>query len=276
MGSIAGIAFFLGVVAYSVSATLFFVELVRRPERGAPPRVSGIAAMVLLIGTVFHSTHLVVTSFLTNTCPVASMPFALSLGALLTNAAYLTLRVRRGLTPLGVVAAPMALCFLVGAQFVQATTAPEELPTGLLAMHVAANLFGFGLFLLAGAASAFYLFQERRLKNKQRALSGGRLPALDLLDVTEHRLLLAGFPLLTFGVVTGAYFLSALPSVAQGDLWRSAMGMLSWVIVAGVLLARTALGWRGRKTAYGTLAGVVCFLLVLCAYVVRAGGSVPV
>ncbi len=270
MEPLTSIAFLLGVVAYTASATLFFVDLARR--EGAPLAVIW-APRALVVGVLAHSVHLVVASFVTRVCPVESLPFALSLSAVVTSAAYLVMRSRTQVQAMGVAVAPLALMFLVGAQFVGQANVESEVPRTLLAFHVTANLLGLGLFLLAGAAGGFYLFQERRLKHKRKALAGGKLPALDLLDLTEHRLLLAGFPLLTFGVVTGAMFMTSLGHLSFAAMLRIALAYLAWFLVAGVLLLRAVLGWRGRKTAYGTLAGLVCVLLVIAAYVVRAGGS---
>jgi hypothetical protein len=40
-----------------------------------------------------------------------------------------------------------------------------------------------------------------------------------------------------------------------------------------VLVLRNTAGFRGRKAAYGTIAGVLCMLLVLLMYVVRASSG---
>src|SRR5690606_32177422 len=131
------------------------------------------APRTLLLGVLAHSVHLVVASFVTQVCPVESLPFALSLSAVVTSIVYLVLRNRSQVQAIGVAVAPLALMFLVGAQFVGNSAASPEVPRTLLAFHVTANLLGLGLFLLAGAAGAFYLLQERRLKTKRRALAGG-------------------------------------------------------------------------------------------------------
>jgi ABC-type uncharacterized transport system permease subunit len=270
MPALTSIAFLLGVVAYTASGTLFFVDLVRR--EGAT-FAAVWAPRALWTGTGLHAVHLVAASVLTNTCPVASLPFALSMSALMTSLAFLLVRRRAGIHAMGVAVAPLALTFLVGAQFVNGSSAPPEISRTLLAFHIAANILGLGLFLLAGAAGGFYLLQERRLKTKHRTLPLGRLPALDMLDSAEHRLLLAGFPLMTFGVVTGAEFMSSMVHWSVGEILKIALAYLSWFLVAGVLVLRAVAGWRGRKSAYGTLAGVVCVLLVIAAYVVRAGSG---
>jgi ABC-type uncharacterized transport system permease subunit len=57
------------------------------------------------------------------------------------------------------------------------------------------------------------------------------------------------------------------------DVLRDALSYLSWAVVAAVLLLRSVAGWRGRRTAYGTLFGTACVLAIIFAYIVRAGGG---
>jgi len=176
---------------------------------------------------------------------------------------------------LGAFIAPIALTFLVGAQFVgQNSEAAVGVSRTLLMFHIAANVLGIGLFLIAGAAGSVYLLQEHRLRTKKHvAATGSRLPPLDALDATTHRLLLAGFPLLTFGVVTGAVFSQQLTNPGGAESLRSWLGYATWLLLAVVLVLRQTAGFRGRKAAYGTIAGVLCMLLVLLLYVVRASGG---
>ncbi|MEI9940734.1 MAG: cytochrome c biogenesis protein CcsA [Pseudomonadota bacterium] len=272
MADIATIAFYLGVIAYSAAVTLFFLELARKD--GGAARAQW-APRLLALGGVLHAIHVVTASLLSHVCPIDSLHFALSFSALIAVAAYLALRVRLRLSALGAFIAPIALTFLVGAQFVgQSSEAALGVSRTLLMFHIAANVLGIGLFLIAGAAGSVYLLQERRLRTKKRvAHLGSRLPPLDALDTTTHRLLLAGFPLLTFGVVTGAVFSHQLSNSGGAEALRSMLGYATWILLAAVLVLRKTAGFSGRKAAYGTIAGVVCMLLVLLMYVVRASGS---
>jgi ABC-type uncharacterized transport system permease subunit len=102
---------------------------------------------------------------------------------------------------------------------------------------------------------------------------GAKLPSLDALDRWTHRLLVAGFPLLSFGVVTGAVFSRELSGLGNAALARSLLGYATWLVLAAVLMARRVAGVRGRRAAYGTLAGVVCILLVVLVYALRPGGA---
>jgi ABC-type uncharacterized transport system permease subunit len=67
--------------------------------------------------------------------------------------------------------------------------------------------------------------------------------------------------------------MTSLSHLSFVEVLRAALAYLAWLLVAAVLVLRATLGWRGRRTAYGTLAGVACVLLVIVAYVVRAGGA---
>ncbi len=272
MTALTSIAFYLGVIAYSAAATLFFLELARRDS------VQGRAAWgprLLGVGALLHATHVVVASLLTRVCPVESLHFALSLSALVAVVAYLALHRRARLYAMGAFVAPLALTFLVGAQFV-GRDASEAVPfsRALLALHIAANVLGVGLFLLAGAAGGFYLIQDRRLRKKLLNATS-RLPPLDALDRASHRLLLVGFPLLTFGVVTGALFTERLGQFGTAELLRSLLGYATWILLAAVLVLRRLGGFGGRRAAYGTLAGVLCVLLVLLIYAVHPMGGPP-
>lgn len=268
MEQLAVIAFYLGVVAYSVAATLFFVDLARP---GFGPAVRW-APRALTVGALIHAVHLLAGLGGDTRSDLATLPFALSASALITAGAYLVLRRRTRLDALGAVVSPIALTLLVGAQFVHPGSAGASFPRTLLMLHVLANLLGLGLFLLAGTAGAFYLVAERRLKEKRVRPSLGRMPALDSLDSTEHRLLLAGFPLLTFGIVTGAVFAAQMDDMTGVAVARAGLAYATWFVVAGVLLLRALAGWRGRRSAYGTLAGVLCVLLVILIYIAQSVG----
>ncbi|MBX3184425.1 MAG: cytochrome c biogenesis protein CcsA [Polyangiaceae bacterium] len=260
------VSFYLGVVLYSVAATLFLVDLGRTgvaQSAKSGPRVLGAAS-------VAHAAHIFAASWVTQVSPVESLQYALSASALIACWVFLALRLRLRIDAMGVIISPLGLSFMVGAQFVRAGPPSEPVSRSLLAAHVTANLLGFGLFLMAGAAGLSYLLQERRLKAKRRLGGISRMPALDTLDRTEHRLLVAGFILLTLGVVTGAAFSTQLSQAGAVQQLRAALAYVTWVVVAVVLVLRGLAGWRGRRAAYGTLAGVIGLMLVLTSYVVSA------
>ena len=96
------------------------------------------------------------------------------------------------------------------------------------------------------------------------------MSANDALDKAEHRFLLAGFPLLTLGILTGTLWARRIEAGSASDIARAVFGYLTWFLFAGVLLLRAAAGWRGRRAAIGTIAGFGFALLVLVLYLVRS------
>jgi len=271
MEQIASVAFYVGAAAYAAAAILFFLDLARR--EGAP-LAARLAPVALGVGAALHAAHVVSASLLSRVCPVETLHFALSLSALIASGAYLALRTRFKLQAIGAFVAPAALTFLIAAQFVGAEQSSiEGVSRALLILHITSNLAGVGLFMLAGAAGAFYLVVDRSLKHKRPTWITAKLPALDVLDRTEHKLLIAGFPLLTLGVVTGSFFASRLATLGGGEILRSGLGYATWLLLALVLIMRAVAGWRGRRSAYGTLAGVLCVTTVIVLYMVKIGGG---
>ena len=69
--------------------------------------------------------------------------------------------------------------------------------------------------------------------------------------------------LLTLGIGTGIVVNAELhePLLVMGP--KQIFPMLAWVVFAGILIARPALGFRGRKSAYLTIAGFALGVLTV-------------
>jgi ABC-type uncharacterized transport system permease subunit len=261
--------FLATAVAYLVACGLFFHQLASRAPSTAAARV---APWALGAALALHASYVVDASFVQRVCPVASVHFAFSVAALPAGALYLALRRRARLEPLGAFVAPFGLFAALGLRF---SGAPDhQVGSGMLALHVTANLLGDALFLLASGAAVLYLVQEKRLKRK-RAATVLRLPPLDSLDRAVHRFLLSGFPLLTLGILTGTVWAGRIESGSASEIARAAFAYATWFLFAAVLVLRTVAGWRGRRAAWGTIAGFACAMVVLLVYLVRGvpGGA---
>jgi ABC-type uncharacterized transport system permease subunit len=262
-------------LAYLGASVLFVVYLVAPMRGGHTPTGVGRAVVwaprLVAVGAALHAITIVVQSLVLHACPVAGVHFPLSLTSMLACVAYLAMRTRFRIDVVGVFVAPLALTFLLASQIVSGGgfESSGRVRGVVLPFHVAANLLGVALFTLAFASAVAYLVQETRLKQKKLEGVFQRLPALDALDRAEHRFLLAGFPLLTIGILTGTLWAQSVEAGSSADVARAAFGYLSWVFFAGVLLLRAAAGWRGRRAAYGTIAGFGFTLLVLVLCMLR-------
>jgi ABC-type uncharacterized transport system permease subunit len=267
---LAELIFYGTVCAYAAACALFFRYLARATGSAVAARN---APRVLALAVVLHAGYILIASFSANVCPVKSIHFVASIAAWIAAAIYLVLRQRARIDALGAFVAPVALTFVLGSRFVGS---PDRVAFGgLLAVHVTVNVLGDALFLLASGAAVLYLVEERRLKEKRPASLFGRLPALDALDRAEHRLLLIGFPLLTLGIITGTAWAHRIESGSPAELARALFSYATWVLFGAVLVMRALLGWRGRRAAYGTIAGFLFAVAVLVVYLVRGpvGGA---
>jgi len=260
------------VAAYSAASVMFIAFLLGWPSgepgpAGARP-LARWAPRLVAIAVPLHAAHIVTSSLVLHVCPVEGIHFAMSIASMLAALAYVVARGRFRIDVVGAFVAPLALTFLLASRFVGTGGGPK-LRSAILPFHVAANLIGVALFTLAFAAAIAYLLQERHLKQKNLHGVFQRLPPLDALDRAEHRFLVAGFPMLTIGILTGTLWAREVEAGGAAEIARAAFGYASWALFGGVLLLRAAAGWRGRRAAYGTIAGFGFTVLVLLLYVIR-------
>lgn len=81
---------------------------------------------------------------------------------------------------------------------------------------------------------------------------------------------------MTIGILIGTLWARQVEAGGATDIVRAAFGYLTWLLIAAVLLLRAAAGWRGRRAAYGTIAGFGFAMLVLTLYLLRGASAAPV
>jgi ABC-type uncharacterized transport system permease subunit len=278
---IANILFFATSLAYLAAAVLFLGFLLGTKVTRSPSGVdhlalgadapSRLAPALLAVGAAMHGAHIYVASELAHVCPVEGIHSAMSVVSFFICCAFLALRTRWRINVLGAFVAPLALSSLLASRFVGGgdITPGPAFKSALLPLHVAINMLGVALFSLACGAAITYLVQEKQVKKKRLEGVFLRLPPLDSLDRAEHKLLLWSFPLLTIGIVTGAFWTKKIEVAGGLAVLHAAFGYGAWIICAAVLLLRAGAGWRGRRAAYGTIAGFGFTVLLLLLYLLR-------
>jgi len=261
----ANVLFVLTATTYVAASAIFLRFLVR-----GKGDVGKLGPRLIGLGALLHAAHICVASLVLKVCPVEGIHFPMSVASMLMCVAYVFARKRLRVEVAGAFIAPLALTSLMASRFVGGGAEPGEgIKSAILPFHVTLNLFGVALFALAFSAATLYLVQERFVKSKNIDGMSRRLPPLDALDRAEHRFLLAGFPLLTIGIITGTVWAKRVESGSTSDILRAVFGYVTWLVIAGVLFLRAAAGWRGRRAAYGTIAGFAFAVLVLVVYLVR-------
>lgn len=276
----------LTLALYAAACTLYFVA-VAQPQLTWPPRLAtpligcGLLSQVVDIAWLcMRGQH-----------PASSAREALFFASFLMLAALPLRTFRQPLPLLGALLVPVAMVIEVlvrvlpmrhGASPSGATAA--SISPKLATLHIFSATLGIALFGVAAAASVVYLLSERRLKQRPSRLFGGgwRGPSLELLDAWNQQAIVFGLLSFTAALVSGTYWMLQVPLPGAGpepSLLQQAehllrqprytLAVVTWLLYAGLLVARVTLGLRGRRAARVTLLGFVTGLAVLLVYLVR-------
>ena len=101
-------------------------------------------------------------------------------------------------------------------------------------------------------------------EGNRTALWLNTLPSLPALDILTYRVVAVGLPLLTIGIITGAWWAKE----AWGAYWqwdpKETAALLSWIIYASYMHLHTRNAWRGLRSAWVSLLGfasiIFCYL----------------
>jgi cytochrome c-type biogenesis protein CcsB len=154
---------------------------------------------------------------------------------------------------------------LAAAVLPPAATPPSALLKSVwVVVHVISGLLGYGLLALTFLGGVLYLVQDALIRGKRLGPAFQRLPSLTRLDQLGQGALLAGFTLMTVGLITGAIY----AQITLGSYWRwdpkEVWSLATWLLYAALLHTRLVKGWGGRRGAWmGALAfGVLTFTFV--------------
>jgi ABC-type uncharacterized transport system permease subunit len=251
----------VAATGYGVASIDYFQQLAGRGKGGVGRWLMGGSALL-------HTGHFLLVSMVQRACPVHGIHQATSLMALCAVTAFLVARRFFRIDVVGAFIAPVGLAALLAARFLGAPDPPNHVRNAVLPFHVTSILLSSALFAVASALAVTYLLQERQLKGKRAVGLLQRLPSLDVLDRASYRFLLAGFPLLTIGIITGLLWIGRIRT-GELALLRQVLSYAAWLLFAGVLLMRSAGRWAGRRAAWGTILGFGCAVLVFVVYLVR-------
>jgi cytochrome c-type biogenesis protein CcsB len=183
---------------------------------------------------------------------------------------FLVLQLRFHLMVLGALVAPLATLSVIIASILPRP--PVQLAPffeGLWrTVHVGSIVLGNAALSIACLVGILYLIQEGTIKEKRRGFFFSRLPSLKLLDSMGYASLIVGFPLLTFGVISGVVY----SQMVRGRFWiwdpKEILAAITWLVYAALLHERLAVGWQGRRAAIMTIVGFLILLFTFFLYFV--------
>jgi cytochrome c-type biogenesis protein CcsB len=156
-----------------------------------------------------------------------------------------------GFLPLGVASFLVAYAATLPHQIEPLVPALDNAP--LLTIHVAMAMISYGIFATAFGAAVAYLAQGPQDRFAW-------LPSHKTLDEVAYRAVIIGFPIFAVMIILGSWW----ASIAWGRYWgwdpKETSALVTWLIYAVYLHARTARGWAGRPAAMILVIGFAAVL----------------
>jgi cytochrome c-type biogenesis protein CcsB len=126
-------------------------------------------------------------------------------------------------------------------------------------IHIVAAAISGAAYNVGGLLSILYLVKKRAEERGRVSGYLALLPTPRRIDLLAYRFHAFAFPVWTFTVAAGAIW----AEYAWGRYWgwdpKETWALVTWVIYACYLHARSTAGWRGRRAAIIALVGLASF-----------------
>ena len=181
---------------------------------------------------------------------------------------YLILERKFNIRTVGAFVAPFPFLIMAYASLNPNDIQPlvPALKSNWLIFHVMSCFVGYAAFAVSFGVSILYFFKIGSEKRSTKPIESfwDSFPSSTALDEIGYKTIAIGFPLLTIGIVTGAFW----ANVAWGTYWswdpKETWSLIVWLIYAAYLHARITRGWRGKRAAIlsiiGFAATLFCYL----------------
>ena len=251
--------FFFGLtVLLYILSTIFYFKYIYIQKDSVHKK----GFVLFLCGFICHTSVLGVGYVTEGHLPVQNLHETLSVFGWSIAAVFFFINYRFNLKVLGALVAPLSALSVGISTLIPDTPAPigDMIKSIWVTIHVISTFLGNAAFAVAFAVGVLYLIQEHAIKSKKRGFFYSRLPSLDLLDQMGYTSVALGFPMLTFGIVTGCIY----AQIIWGRYWswdpKEVWSLITWLIYAALLHERLTAGWRGRRAAYFSILGFVILL----------------
>jgi cytochrome c-type biogenesis protein CcsB len=219
----------------------------------------GVAFTV--IGLATATAGVVARGIAAHRWPLGNMFEFTTMAMLIIVGAYLVLA-RMGMRWLGL---PVTLLATVGnglavtVFYVAVSPLVPALHSVWFVIHITAASISGAAFNVGGVISILYLIKKRAEERGRVSGYLARLPESRRMDVIAYRVLAFAFPLWTFTIAAGAIW----AQYAWGRYWgwdpKEIWALVTWVIFACYLHARSTAGWKGKRAAGIAIIGLASF-----------------
>jgi HemX protein len=261
--------YFLIAVCFYGLSSIYSIFLLRKGFR----EDNRINYCLLAGAFVFHTIAMFKRGFSLERCPINNLYEATTFLSWTIVATYLLIGTWSRLRFLGAFASPVLLAIgifaLMPSLDVRAATA--TFTGGLASLHKALILLAYGAFGLSSIAGIMYLTQEHDLKHHKMRAVFSLLPPIQRLELILGRVLVAGFVLLSIGLVVSSIFLKQTRDVYFTGDAEMLYSLFVWVLYLLLLVGRWRFAQRGRRFAWGAVGGFAFVMLTFWGIYLLSG-----
>ena len=255
--------FWIAFYAY-VAAFAFYILHFARPDN---PRFRRGASLSLLAAAGFQTAMIALRYATAQRPPFQSLYESLAFFAWTAVVAYLVIEWRRKVRLPGffvsLIAGAACLYALVGQNPAVKPTFPALQSTWFF-WHVAIAFGSYAIFVVAFAVELSYLIQILLWKLGSTRDYGLTRDNIARFHRSVHQLVLFAFPMLTFGIMSGA----AWANEAWGVYWqwdpKETWSLITWFVFALYLHTRVRPTWRGAPS---TVIVIIAFLCMITTFI---------
>jgi ABC-type uncharacterized transport system permease subunit len=184
---------------------------------------------------------------------------ALSLVGLGMSAFCIGIGILKPLKSVGIIAFPIAGLSLLLDAYAGHPTLSSATLSWQIGTHAILALLAYATLCIASLVAITLALQEHLLRHHHISRLLRVLPPLVLMENLLFQLILVGFALLTFTLITGVLFVHNL--LGQHLVHKTLLSIASWLVFGSILWGRWRWGWRGKKATRLCLTGMTLLLL---------------
>lgn len=246
---------FIAVVSIYFLSFIFYIVYLIFPRLLYKGKV---ASSLLLIGVILHTFLIIIRTIETKHPPFQTLYESLSWFSYSVVVAYLIVEWRRKVRLSGIIITAIAIAASLYA-VIGLSPEPKPLPPALqskwFVWHVVVAFSSYAAFVVAFSVEIIFLLLGKR---------GERYGLDEKMKKLFHRmaynLILFGFPLLTFGIISGA----AWAQEAWGGYWvwdpKETWSLITWMVYVLYLHAKVTPRWVEKRASILNILGFICMI----------------
>ncbi len=244
--------FFFVAIVYLVNSILYLINITLKNEK-----LEKFNFILTIIGFIPHTLGLVLWMKQVGHAPFTNLYESTVFFSWAIVLVYFLILLKYKIKNIGMVTVPLAFlaigaASILPAHYKEMTPLVPALQSIWLEVHVISCMLAYSFFAFSFVMSIMFLVKQKNNSDK--------LPATGKLENLNHKSILIGIVLLTFGIISGSIWANS----AWGTYWswdpKETWSLITWIIYAIYLHARFVKGWSEKRLAYISCFGFLCVL----------------